>query len=180
MTNEVNRESCIRDAREYPIVMREDLCDAICYILKPNGMSSQNDIAGLEKASMDEAERILNIFGYSNEVVDNVFEPQDREDFMYPLEKGGIFRTGREETYLLKGKTWRAFYWIFRKDELLRLAREYRNSKVPVPKQAEDHGAIYGKIPPETWQRGEGMGTEGTDSVSGARASLFNSSRTKQ
>ena len=45
------------------------------------------------------AEHILNFFGYSDRIIDNVLHPEDRDTF-YMLEDAGLMETEREETTL--------------------------------------------------------------------------------
>src|SRR3989337_3410973 len=52
------------------------------------------------------AQHVLNFFGYSERIIDNVLEPEDRDAF-YLLEDSGILTTEREETTLYAGGHWR-------------------------------------------------------------------------
>lgn len=63
------------------------------------------------------ARHVLNFFGYSERIIDNVLEPEDRDAF-YQLEDNGILTTEREETTLYDGREWRIHYWLFRKDRI--------------------------------------------------------------
>ena len=49
------------------------------------------------------AEHILNFFGYSDRIIDNVLHPEDRDTF-YMLEDAGLMETEREETTLYDGR----------------------------------------------------------------------------
>ncbi|HPP45259.1 MAG TPA: hypothetical protein PK446_05665, partial [Methanomassiliicoccaceae archaeon] len=49
------------------------------------------------------AQHILNFFGYSERIIDNILEPEDRDVF-YILEDTGILTTEREETTLYDGR----------------------------------------------------------------------------
>lgn len=66
------------------------------------------------------AEHILNFFGYSNRIIDNVLEPEDRDVF-YMMEDTGILTTEREETTLFDGREWRIHYWMFQNDNILKI-----------------------------------------------------------
>jgi hypothetical protein len=66
------------------------------------------------------AHHVLNFFGYSDRIIDNVLEPEDRDAF-YMLEDAGILTTEREETTLYDGREWRIHYWLFKRDEMSRL-----------------------------------------------------------
>src|SRR2546425_10136843 len=63
------------------------------------------------------AQHVLNFFGYSERIIDNVLEPEDRDAF-YMLEDSGILTTEREETTLYDGREWRIHYWMFRKERI--------------------------------------------------------------
>ena len=67
-----------------------------------------------EEQAKEMAQHILNFFGYSERMIDNVLEPEDRDAF-YMLEDTGILTTEREETTLYDGREWRIHYWLFRK-----------------------------------------------------------------
>ena len=66
------------------------------------------------------ARHVLNFFGYSERIIDNVLEPEDRDAF-YQLEDNGILTTEREETTLYDGREWRIHYWLFKKDRIRQL-----------------------------------------------------------
>src|SRR2546427_12560198 len=72
----------------------------------------------IDRAGMKEDEaramatHVLNFFGYSERIIDNVLEPEDRDAF-YMLEDSGILTTEREETTLYDGREWRTPYWKF-------------------------------------------------------------------
>src|SRR2546422_10790790 len=59
------------------------------------------------------AQHVLNFFGYSERIIDNVLEPEDRDAF-YMLEDSGILTTEREETTLYDGREWRVHHSIVR------------------------------------------------------------------
>ena len=61
--------------------------------------------------AFDLAQHVLNFFGYSNRIIDNVLEPEDRDTF-YMLEDAGILTTEREEITLYDGREWRIHYWL--------------------------------------------------------------------
>ncbi len=74
------------------------------------GMGLQNRRMIAEE-SMSAAEHIINFFGYSTRVIDNMLEPEDRDAF-YTMEDIGVLQTEREETTLFDGREWRIHYWI--------------------------------------------------------------------
>ena len=81
------------------IVTAEELTQAICN--SPNNRGIQ------EMAAYDLAVHILNFFGYSDRIIDNILEPEDRDAF-YMLEDASILTTEREETTLYDGREWRS------------------------------------------------------------------------
>ncbi len=94
------------------------------------------------------AQHILNFFGYSDRIIDNMLEPEDRDAF-YMLEDTGILTTEREETTLYDGREWRIHYWLFRRDRILDLLGR-SDDTVDVIRGAD---SIYDDIPEEFWTR---------------------------
>ncbi|UCG95343.1 MAG: hypothetical protein JSV92_04870 [archaeon] len=84
----------------------------------------------------DEAKRdagfVLDIFGYSDRVIDNVLDPEDRQLF-YILEEVGMLTTEREVTTLYDGREWRTHYWVIVKDKIMEYARLHLE-KIEPPK----------------------------------------------
>ena len=70
------------------------------------------------------AQHVMNFFGYSERIIDNILEPEDRDAF-YQLEDTGILTTEREETTLYDGREWRIHYWLFRKERIFQLINTY-------------------------------------------------------
>jgi len=113
-------------------------------------LAIQNSI---ENKGMDEdhaymlAQHILNFFGYSDRIIDNILEPEDRDAF-YMLEDTGILTTEREETTLYDGREWRIHYWLFRRERIIELMN------AADPKKAEDVvESVYGDLPDDIWKR---------------------------
>ncbi|MDR0334694.1 MAG: hypothetical protein LBH69_02270 [Methanomassiliicoccaceae archaeon] len=113
-------------------------------------MAIQNSI---ENKGMDEdhayalAQHILNFFGYSDRIIDNILEPEDRDAF-YMLEDTGILTTEREETTLYDGREWRIHYWLFRRERIIELMERAD------PKKAEEVvDSVYGDLPDDIWKR---------------------------
>src|SRR3990170_2931542 len=71
------------------------------------------------------AQHVLNFFGYSERIIDNVLEPEDRDAF-YMLEDSGILTTEREETTLYDGREWRIHYWMFPQERVQELVDAQR------------------------------------------------------
>ncbi|OPY32013.1 MAG: hypothetical protein A4E32_01622 [Methanomassiliicoccales archaeon PtaU1.Bin124] len=64
-----------------------------------------------EENATEVALRVMNHFGYSDEIIDNVLDNDDRKLF-YFLQDLEILSTRWEETQLINGRNWRIFYWI--------------------------------------------------------------------
>jgi hypothetical protein len=111
----------------------------------------KNSISGEQMAdeeAMNMAQHVMSFFGYSERIIDNVLEPEDRDVF-YMLEDSGILTTEREETTLYDGREWRIHYWLFRKERIWELI--YGNS--PVSKTRESKGSVYDEIPEDAWHK---------------------------
>ncbi len=94
------------------------------------------------------AHHVLNFFGYSDRIIDNILEPEDRDAF-YMLEDAGILTTEREETTLYDGREWRIHYWLFRKDKIGILME---GSRATTP-EADEGNSIYADLPADIWRR---------------------------
>lgn len=96
------------------------------------------------------AQHVMNFFGYSERIIDNILEPEDRDAF-YMLEDTGILTTEREETTLYDGREWRIHYWLFRKERIFEIINGSGNGV------GELAGAdsVYDEVPDEVWQRAE-------------------------
>ena len=111
---------------------------------------------GIDKEGMPDeqakemAQHILNFFGYSERIIDNILEPEDRDAF-YMLEDTGILTTEREETTLYDGREWRIHYWLFRKERIHELIDE----KIPMEGDAAGSLSVYDELTDEAWQRGQ-------------------------
>ncbi len=99
--------------------------------------------------AFDLAQHVLNFFGYSNRIIDNVLEPEDRDAF-YMLEDSGVLTTEREEITLYDGREWRIHYWLFRPDKIEELIR---NEKPEAEEVEEEEVDIYKDLPREAWVR---------------------------
>jgi len=122
----------------------------------PAGTLSVDDLTRAIKNSIDRtgmkeeearamAQHVLNFFGYSERIIDNVLEPEDRDAF-YMLEDSGILTTEREETTLYDGREWRIHYWMFRKDRIAELVEAQKAKEV-----AEKMGSVYDDVPEDFW-----------------------------
>ena len=118
----------------------EHLANAIRNSIDKEGMPAE------EALSM--ARHVMNFFGYSERIIDNVLEPEDRDAF-YMLEDAGILTTEREETTLYDGREWRIHYWIFRKERIAELLRGASGEGSGGIEGAD----VYNEIPQEIWSR---------------------------
>ena len=116
----------------------EDLTRAIKNSIDRAGMKDE------EARSM--AQHVLNFFGYSERIIDNVLEPEDRDAF-YMLEDSGILTTEREETTLYDGREWRIHYWMFRKDRIAELVLAAKE------REARERVSIYDDVPEDVWNQ---------------------------
>lgn len=99
-----------------------------------------------EEQAKEMAQHILNFFGYSERMIDNVLEPEDRDAF-YMLEDTGILTTEREETTLYDGREWRIHYWLFRKERILELVYGFDIKA----EDAESDVSIYEELEDGVW-----------------------------
>jgi hypothetical protein len=118
----------------------EDLTQAIRTSIDSSGMPE-------EQARMM-AQHVMNFFGYSERIIDNILEPEDRDAF-YMLEDTGILTTEREETTLYDGREWRIHYWLFRKERIFELiSGNGRGNGL-----AAGDDSVYDEVPEDVWQR---------------------------
>ncbi len=123
------------------VVTFDDLVAALRATLGKKGMA-EDDVRKL-------AIYLLNFFGYSDYIIDNILNTEDRDVF-YMLEEEGLLTTEREEIYILKGKVWRIHYWMLRKRKIIELARgEDEKKKV----KKEDEYSVYDDMPEDLWSR---------------------------
>ncbi len=111
--------------------------------------SIDSDMKLEHEEAFDLAQHVLNFFGYSNRIIDNVLEPEDRDAF-YMLEDSGVLTTEREEIALYDGREWRIHYWLFRPDKIEELIR---NEKPEVEEETEEEVDIYKDLPRDAWVR---------------------------
>ncbi|UCH90339.1 MAG: hypothetical protein JSV49_09875 [Thermoplasmata archaeon] len=106
-------------------------------------------LKGIDKSEAKRrAEHILNVFGYSDRLIDNVLEPEDR-DLFYMMEDSGLLTTEREETTLYDGREWRINYWLFKKSriqELINLSKDEEENE-------DNDESVYDDIPEDVWSR---------------------------
>ncbi len=111
--------------------------------------SIDSDMKLEHEEAFDLAQHVLNFFGYSNRIIDNVLEPEDRDAF-YMLEDSGVLTTEREEITLYDGREWRIHYWLFRNDRIEDLIK---NERPVAEEETEEEVDIYKDLPREAWFR---------------------------
>ncbi|MBR4226787.1 MAG: hypothetical protein IKR86_08510 [Candidatus Methanomethylophilaceae archaeon] len=119
----------------------DDLTQAI-----KNGIDSRKGM-DMDEA-YDLAHSVLNFFGYSDRIIDNVLEAQDRNAF-YILEDADILTTEREETTLYDGREWRIHYWVFKRDKIDELMSKPAGSD----KDDDVEQDFYKTLDDEVWAR---------------------------
>ena len=92
---------------------------------------------------------VLNFFGYSDRIIDNILEPEDRDAF-YMLEDAAILTTEREETTLYDGREWRIHYWLFRREKIDELISGSNSDS----DSGEEEASVYDDLPDDIWERG--------------------------
>jgi len=90
--------------------------------------------------------RVLNYFGYEDEVIDNALDQDDRRLF-YFLQDVGLLKTAWEEAILASGRTWRIFYWFLNIENIEEFSKDYEESKAEL--------GVYDSLPDNIWAREE-------------------------
>lgn len=95
--------------------------------------------------------RVLNYFGYEDEVIDNALDQDDRRLF-YFLQDVQLLKTAWEEAILASGRTWRIFYWYLNIEKIEEHSRDVLEVVI--------EQGIYDTLPDKAWSRQE-VGEEG-------------------
>ena len=98
------------------------------------------NVESIEAKSL--ALRILNYFGYSDTIIDNLVDQEDRKLF-YQLHDAGLLRSSWETTLLLNGKSWRIFYWQLNLEDIRKATEAGPDGAAEEP--------LYDSLPPEFW-----------------------------
>ena len=100
------------------------------------------------------AEHALGFFGFSNRIIDNALEPNDRNLF-YQLQDYDLLTTESEETTLWDGREWRIHYWKFKStaEAFALAAMEMRAKKVV---DEDPYAGIYDDMPANLWKERSG------------------------
>jgi len=125
------------------VVTYDDMRKALGRLLRERGMS-QDEINKL-------AMYLLSFFGFSDAIIDNILDTEDRDVF-YMLEEEGILTTSREEAYTLRGKIWRVHYWVLQKREILRLCAEV-DAEEEARGRPRGEFDVYDEVDPNVWRR---------------------------
>jgi uncharacterized protein YoaH (UPF0181 family) len=100
------------------------------------------------------AEHALGFFGFSNRIIDNALEPNDRNLF-YQLQDYDLLTTESEETTLWDGREWRIHYWKFKSSaEAFALAAMDMRDKKKVDE--DPYAGIYDDMPANLWKERSG------------------------
>jgi hypothetical protein len=116
----------------------DELTEAIRRTLGKKGMP--------EKEVVSLAEYVISFFGFTEEVIDNRLDVDDRDVF-YMLEEEGLLTTRQEEINIKRGKLWRIHYWVLRTEHIKKLVEE------EVGGEEIDHQLLYSSISEEVWSR---------------------------
>ncbi|MEM5804448.1 MAG: hypothetical protein QXU82_01175 [Candidatus Aenigmatarchaeota archaeon] len=117
---------------------------------------------GYDRKTSDEyAAIIMNYFGYSDTILDNNIDTEER-DLFWKLEDDGILKGewGWEETFPRRyeglpltpaggQKIWRVYHWTLKISNIRKLNSAKKESK---PVEEEN---VYSGLPHEVWERGE-------------------------
>ena len=104
--------------------------------------NSPNNEGIQEEAAYELAHHVLNFFGYSDRIIDNILEPEDRDAF-YMLEDATILTTEREETTLYDGREWRIHYWLFRREKI----QDLIDGLIKKKDEEEERDTTYDDLP---------------------------------
>jgi hypothetical protein len=102
-----------------------------------------------EKEIKKLAQYVMNFFGFSDTISDNVLKAKDRDVF-YMLQDVGILTTSQDQITFKKGKIWRIHYWVLKKNDILKLA----NLKDEDEKKNE-YKRVYNEVSNDIWHRNE-------------------------
>ena len=100
-------------------------------------------LGGTTAEALTEARTVLSYFGFANQIIDNVIQPEDRKLF-YNLADAGLLQTFWETVPLLDGRNWRIFYWSLNDRDIDRIL-------TAEPVRADE--PLYNSLPDEAWGR---------------------------
>jgi len=115
----------------------KDRVDLIVAVLMKDAYYERENAFGV-------AMRIMNYFGYSDEIIDNMLDNDDRKLF-YFMQDLEILGTRWEEMQLLSGKNWRIFYWLF-KESVMR-------KRLGMTETVWRSTDLYRSLPDDAWSK---------------------------
>ena len=119
----------------------QDLTQAI-----RNRVDSEMEVSVAESI----AEHALGFFGFSNRIIDNALEPNDRNLF-YQLQDYDLLTTESEETTLWDGREWRIHYWKFKSN-----ASQYVGRGSTDNEEEDPYAGLYEDVPQTVWREKAG------------------------
>lgn len=96
----------------------------------------------------ERAELVLDLFGFDDEILDNLLEPQDRQLF-YALERQGLITAKSEENQLWQGQDWRTHSWQMRPERVHAAATRPATSAPAF----DETSSVYAALPATCWSR---------------------------
>ena len=96
------------------------------------------------------ADHALGFFGFSNRIIDNALEPNDRNLF-YQLQDYDLLTTESEETTLWDGREWRIHYWKFKPN-----ASQYAARGDDDDEEEDPYAGLYEDVPQTVWREKAG------------------------
>jgi len=119
----------------------QDLTQAI-----RNRVDSEMEVSVAESI----AEHALGFFGFSNRIIDNALEPNDRNLF-YQLQDYDLLTTESEETTLWDGREWRIHYWKFKSNASQYVGRGSKDNE-----EEDPYASLYEDVPQTVWREKAG------------------------
>jgi hypothetical protein len=105
----------------------------------------KNKMEVTEDVSDDISIRVLNYFGFGDEIIDNALDQDDRRMF-YFLQDVQLLNTRWEEVVLPNGRTWRVFYWSLNVEKI----EKYAAQSIEVE---DNELGLYDSLPDGVWSR---------------------------
>jgi hypothetical protein len=105
----------------------------------------KNKMEVTEDVAEDISLRVLNYFGFHDEIIDNALDQDDRRMF-YFLQDVQLLTTRWEEVVLPTGRTWRVFYWGLNVEKIEKFA-------APTVSEEEIELGLYDSLPDGIWSR---------------------------
>lgn len=105
----------------------------------------KNKMEVTEDVADDISIRVLNYFGFHDEIIDNALDQDDRRMF-YFLQDVQLLTTHWEEVVLPTGRTWRVFYWGLNVEKIEKFA-------APIVEAEEMELELYDSLPEGIWSR---------------------------